>query len=87
MNSENQILFDELLSPLEEPRQEIESTRKKHHREVLGFRLFVRTLVYYFVFNLQSGRQLVPSTKSVDSALSLSNIKKSQALHLLELEK
>ena len=77
MNNENQILFDELLSPLEEPVQEIESTRKKHHREVLGFPLFVRTLVYYFVFNLQSGRQLVASTKSVDSALSLSNIKKS----------
>ena len=77
MNNENQILFDELLSPLEEPLQEIESTRKKHHREVLGFPLFVRALVYYFVFNLQSGRQLVASTKSVDKTLCLANIKKS----------
>ena len=77
MNNENQILFEELLSPLEEPLQEIEATRKKHHREVLEFPLFVRTLIYYFVFNLQSGRQLVACTKSVDETLSLSSIKKS----------
>ena len=69
--------FDELISPLNSQVERIEANRRVHHRETLGFREFVRLLVYYFVTPSESGRQLLTDVLSAAPELVLQQVKRS----------
>ena len=73
----NYTTFDELINPLNNQIETIEANRKVHHRETLGFRAFVRLLVYYFVTPSESGRQLLTDVLSAAPELVLTSVKRS----------
>ena len=69
--------FDALFQPLETPLVQHEQDHPAHHREVLHFAEFVRLLVYHFVKNCESGRQLLTDTLSAATELGLLKVKHS----------
>jgi len=72
----NKTTFDELLSPLDEALEKIESQRKVHHREVLSFTGFVHLLIYYFISAPKSGRQLITDIITASKSLNLGEVKR-----------
>ena len=73
----NTTTFDQLLQPLQDALDQIENQRKRHHRETLSFRAFVRLLLYYFTASVESGRQLLTDTLSAAPSLGLEKVKRS----------
>ena len=69
--------FDVLFQPLEAPVARHEQDHPPHHREVLHFAEFVRLLVYHFVKNCESGRQMLTDTLSAAPELGLTLVKRS----------
>ena len=69
--------FDVLFQPLETPLAQHEQDHPAHHREILRFAEFVRLLVYHFVKNCESGRQMLTDTLSAASELELLKVKRS----------
>ena len=69
--------FDVLFQPLETPLAQHEQDHPAHHREILRFAEFVRLLVYHFVKNCESGRQMLTDTLSAASELGLLKVKRS----------
>jgi len=68
MGNEEQTTFEELMGELESSLEKAEEEREINPNEKLSITGFTRLLVYYFVSGLESGRQLIESTKSEDEA-------------------
>lgn len=76
-NDTHETTFDELLSPLDDVLEKLESQRTIHHREVLSFTGFVRLLIYYFISTEKSGRQLITYIITAAKSLKLGEVKRS----------
>jgi hypothetical protein len=69
--------FDVLFEPLVAFLEQHERDHPPHHREKLPFKKFVRTLVYHFTQNCESGRQLLTDVSTAEPELELGEVKRS----------
>lgn len=69
--------FDELFQPIERWLKQNEKDHPPHHREKLHFARFVRLLIYHFVKNCESGRQLLTDMRTASPELELGEVKRS----------
>ena len=73
----NRTTFDVLFEPLAAFLEQHERDHPPHHREKLPFKKFVRTLVYHFTQNCESGRQLLTDVSTAEPELELGEVKRS----------
>ena len=69
--------FEVLLQPLTAFFTQHECDHPPHHLEKLSFKEFVRTLVYHFTENCESGRQLLTDVSTAEPELALGPVKRS----------
>lgn len=73
----NSTTFDILIQPLAAFFAQHECDHPPHHLEKLHFKEFVRTLVYHFTENCETGRQLLTNVSTAEPELELAEVKRS----------